>query len=248
MSAPTDLELMMYFDGELEEPRRSDVEAWLAASTRATDASAQAAGKLASLDQVSLFVRDSALANPPSAAYDVASVVMASIAQDAAALDEAHGANGLANGAAKKTVEATKPPPSDVVRPISSAKKAASTPRPDGAANDNGRFIFGVAAIAAVAAAAMFFWGRSTGPSTAENLPAALPPATEQAAQAPTALEPLGALPPATATSSDRVEAEPESSGVEVASVDFGSRSGAIYYVSGASQGATTAVVWLSDE
>ena len=60
MSAPTDLELMMYYDDELGAERRAEVEAWLVA----TDGDAPSAGaalgraKLAGLEQVSLLMRE----------------------------------------------------------------------------------------------------------------------------------------------------------------------------------------------
>jgi len=230
MSAPSDLELMMYFDDELEEPRRADVAAWLA-----TDQAG--AAKLYGLEQVSTLLLQSDAANPTGRAADVANAVMAKITAGEVDRDE----KSVSNGAAKKAAASV---PDAVVRPIGSAKKAEVAPSETAANDNNGRFIFGLAAVAAVAAAAMFFWGRTTAPTVADNA-SPLPIVTAGASaanEAPTAIEPLGALPSATA------EAEQESSGAEVAAVDFGSRSGSIYYVSGASQGATTAVVWLTDE
>ena len=114
------------------------------------------------------------------------------------------------------------------------------------ASNDNGRFIFKLAAIAAVAAAALFFWGRADLDATKVSQTA--PPTAIMALSAAgslTANPRQAARPEAT---SAKVDVEEEAPGVEVAAVDFGARTGAIYYVSGANNGAATPVVWLSDD
>jgi hypothetical protein len=89
-------------------------------------------------------------------------------------------------------------------------------------ANDNGRRFFFVAAALVAVAAASLLWLR----------PAPGPVATPQSPSAAVA-------PP---------EADLEH-GVEVASVDFGSATGAVFYVpNGTSPSDTTTVVWLSDD
>jgi anti-sigma factor RsiW len=70
-SPPTDLELMAYADGELEDPRRAEVEAWLASH----EAPRQ---KLAALDLVSEIMRGEALEGAAGAG-SITDAVMAKI-------------------------------------------------------------------------------------------------------------------------------------------------------------------------
>lgn len=72
---PSDLELMQYFDGELEGPRRAAVEAFLSADLRAQ-------GKVAGLQITSSILREQAASL--SAADGIADSVMARIAQESA--------------------------------------------------------------------------------------------------------------------------------------------------------------------
>jgi len=104
-------------------------------------------------------------------------------------------------------------------------------------ANDNARSIFAVAGLAAAAAAALFVWGRG---ETAD-LDLVKAPAPE----APLVAEmSAGLAVPAPATSEPSGVA-PGETGVEVASVEFGSEEGSVFYVPG--DGAATAVVWIND-
>lgn len=109
--------------------------------------------------------------------------------------------------------------------------------------NDNARNIFALAALAAAAAAGLFFWGRSgdTGPDLSAS---ADPVAVADA----TALELAPPLPAVAA-----VVSEPTlpAAAVSVASVDFGARSGSVFYMSSGAEGdgdAVTAVVWVTDD
>jgi hypothetical protein len=246
VSAPTYLELMQYYDDELDAARRAEVEAWLVQADDAAGAS-MGRGKLAGLEQVSLLVREHT--RVATAEVDLVSAIMDGVSK-ATPLPEVE---ARTNGAATTSAKASSARPD--AEPKRSVEKVA--PREvlsaeGGAANDNGRLIFVLAAVAAVAAAAMFYWGRHTpdGPVAAGPGAAGMgaePPALDAAktTQAPVAsAERADPVASAVLPEGD----EEESPGVEVASVDFGKRSGAIYYVAGASQGATTPVVWLSDE
>ena len=71
--SPSDLELMQYFDGELEEPRRSAVAAFLSADLGAQN-------KVAGLTITSAILRDQA--GSLSAADGIADLVMAKISAD----------------------------------------------------------------------------------------------------------------------------------------------------------------------
>lgn len=214
--APTDVELMEYFDGELAEPRLSEVRDFVQ-----RDAAAQA--KMTGLDAVSRLVQ--ARAETSSASFgdfDLASSVLARAEREAS----------------------SDPPPS---RSIHSARprKSVGAPAPAATkpANDNATRIYFLAGLAAVAAVVFLWWGRS---------------APDQALEATNTAEPAGSTlveVATTVTAEDRTappvvaEADPpDQTGVEVASVDFGRRSGAIFHVPTDVRGATTTVLWLSDE
>ncbi len=241
MSAPTDLELMMYYDDELGAERRAEVEAWLVA----TDGDAPSAGaalgraKLAGLEQVSLLMREHTSVTTQD--VDLVDAIMRGVEQSSSEPAPAETAPAARpNGASPKVLTSPKPAP---------RKQGGDTLETSGAgaANDNGRLIFVLAAVAAVAAAAMFYWGGrpSDGPVAAR--PGAETPVLDAAKTTPTTAASVERGPAVASTAQAEVDSE-ESPSVEVASVDFGKRSGAIYYVAGASQGATTPVVWLSDE
>jgi hypothetical protein len=109
-------------------------------------------------------------------------------------------------------------------------------------ANDNARTIWAVTGLAAAAAAALFFWGK-TEPD--RDLAVAPPPATQQA-------EPPVAPPPeeahASAEAREQADAEEaEEDRIEVAAVDFGDRSGSVFYTSAGSRTGSSAVVWVND-
>ncbi|MCC6553889.1 MAG: hypothetical protein IT372_12840 [Polyangiaceae bacterium] len=222
---PTDLELMLYVDGELDELRHREVEAHVLRDARCR-------AKIAGLDVTGAAVRDRALSSP--LADGIAGAVMDRIARGdvggAAASPHARTANGAA-------------------KPISAADLAGRAARPSGQgagrfekkpANDNARGIFVLAAIAAAAAAAMMIWGRME----------AEPPRVASSPQAPpieSVAEPAPAPPEPVVSAGGEGEAKP---GVEVAAVDFGARMGTIFYVPTGSTASspTTTVVWLSEK
>ncbi|WP_437875655.1 anti-sigma factor family protein [Sorangium sp. So ce513] len=156
---PTDLELMLYVDGELDEARHREVEEHVL-----HDPSCRA--KVAGLVTAADMIRDSALAS--SAADGIADAVMAKIqAEPVAKVDDAAGARPLA------------PSPAD--------EAARGPARLRGSpANDNARGIFVLTAIAVAAAAALMVWGRTEPEAPSAALP---PPTTpEMLAPAPPAL------------------------------------------------------------
>lgn len=132
---PSDLELMLYADGELEDERFSAVEAFLARE-------AGAHRKLSSLGLVSGLVREQAIASA-SLADGIADALMAQIAAEA-------GTNGV--------VHAVQTPLREVASPMAVSPIAHQVAKP---ANDNSRGIFFLAAAALAAAAALMIWGRA---------------------------------------------------------------------------------------
>ncbi|AUX36496.1 MULTISPECIES: anti-sigma factor [Sorangium] len=168
---PTDLELMLYVDGELDEARHRQVEEYVLHDPRCR---AKVAGLVTAAD----MIRDSALAS--SAADGIADGVMAKIL-------EGQGAVAKANGGAVVQPLAASPP----AAPPRARARLQGSP-----ANDNARGIFALTALAVAAAAAMMVWGRTDveAPSaaltaTAPSAELAPPPAapTHEPVAAPTA-------------------------------------------------------------
>ena len=197
-SRPTDLELMLYADGELEGERLAAVEARLAQDPGTRN-------KLLGLGAVGGLLREQALTSTASA-DDLADRIMASIEAEPARV-----APRL---------------PSNVV-PMAGRARRLVTHR---LINSNPRAgLLAVAAVAVAAAAGLLFWGRTVPP--ADSPVAGLEAPAPLTVQAP--LEPEGDV----------------RHGVEVAAVDFGARTGAVFYVpTGLSASSTTTVVWLSDD
>jgi hypothetical protein len=226
---PTDLELMLYADGELEEGRCREVEAYVTRDARCR-------AKVAGLEVVGAVFRERA--GGTSAADDIADAVMARIQVEAR--------SGMSAGA-RATVNGTDG--SGEARAVGStelsslaggaAPKAASTSFEHRPANDNARRIFTLAALAVAAAAAMMIWGRTEGEPP--------PIASTVRPSAVTVEVPLQPEPAPTVLAEPASAAHP---GVEVAAVDFGARMGTIFYIpsGSAASSETTTVVWLSDE
>lgn len=250
---PTDLELMMFYDGELDEPRRREVEAFLAVSSEGQLA---AEGKLLGLAGVGRVLRED-IVTAPRFQVDLTSAIMAGVERERAKESSSQASSAIEKAQPKKSVEPKKSAENgdakaelgrkSKVVPLTSPESESARPA---AANDNGRFILGLAGVAAAAAAALFFWGRapesgpvaqSTAADTAEVATAASPkPAVTVAEKAAPLKNPVAAV----------LEDE-RPPPVEVASVDFGKRTGAIYYMAGdtkETQGETTTVVWVADE
>jgi anti-sigma factor RsiW len=143
---PSDLELMLYADGELDGERSAAVEAFLARE-------AEPRSKLSSLSFVSRLVREQALASA-SPADGIADALMAQIA-----------AETVTNG----VVHASPIPLREVSSPTQGSPIAGHTAKP---ANDNARGIFFLAAAALAAAAALMIWGRGSHQSEVASNPA----------------------------------------------------------------------------
>ncbi|KYG10143.1 hypothetical protein BE21_13830 [Sorangium cellulosum] len=149
---PTDLELMLYVDGELDEARHRQVEEYVLHDPRCR---AKVAGLVTAAD----MIRDSALAS--SAADGIADGVMAKIL-------EGQGAAAKANGGAAVQPLAASPP----AAPPRARARLQGSP-----ANDNARGIFALTALAVAAAAAMMVWGRTDVEAPSAALTAPAPPA-----------------------------------------------------------------------
>lgn len=218
---PTDLELMLYVDGELEGERQREVR-------QAIQRDSVLRRKVAALSLSSDIVRENATSS--AASFDIADAIMAKVADDK---DASRDARDAAPGSASVKVAEVKP----LLRPgLGKATKG-------GASNDNARGIFALAAIAVAAAAGLMVWGRmdTSAPRATESAVAMV--TTPEAVPAP-APEPQPAA-PSVANAEDG-----EDVGVEVAAVDFGSRIGTIFYVptEAATSNHTTTVVWLADD
>lgn len=138
------------------------------------------------------------------------------------AADEAPFPDGIAD-AVMREVDALDRPGARVVR-LAAARTTSPTRR-----------IYTLAAAALAAAAALTLWARG-GTDAVEPL-AARPPPVDVAASAREPREPR----PLAAPSSDE-------GGAEVAAVDFGARTGSIFYVpTEAAEPTVVAVVWISD-
>jgi anti-sigma factor RsiW len=215
---PTDLELMLYADDELDPERRAAVEAWL--ETHRDDHA-----KLAALHLVSGMVRERAV-ETSAGADRIADSVMELIERE-----PAHG------GALSATQSPSHPPTPTPHTPRpgrSPSHPPTATPHTGRlaplrrAANDNARGFYLIAAAVVAAAAALVLWirpepapgrGPLVGHASSASMPASGPP-----------------------------EADLEH-GVEVSHVDFGSSTGAVFYVpNGTSPSDTTTVVWLSGD
>jgi negative regulator of sigma E activity len=213
--------LMRLYDGELEGEELARAEA-----LRGSDG--DAADKLASMALVGELLRENVAADERG--DSIAAAVMAQIAAGAhEALDDGlqiEDGEGMA--------------PTQAIPQLRGKGRAA---------NDNSRAIFAVAAVAAAVAIGVFSWGgmAPTGPlaeaPSAAGTQSPMSPSKHAVAEVAMKRDATPADPTATANS-DIEEYEPT---VEVASVDFGSMSGSVFYVPSGEPGAATAVVWVSD-
>lgn len=235
---PSDIELMQYFDGELEEPRCSAVAAFIGADLSARN-------KLAGMRITSAIVQNQATSI--SAADDIADLVLARIATEGPIV-ASHGAEVIPIRAAAERRPAATP-----TSPVAASAVQARPP-----ANDNGRRIFALAAFAVAAAAALAIWGKlDNGPGLSTR---SEPVAVMTAPGAPTSLDTTGSAEPEIDGAALTPDGDMEH-GVEVAAVNFGAHMGSIFYVpSDSAMGArpmakgsadaqrTTTVVWLTDD
>jgi hypothetical protein len=202
-----DLDLMLYLDGELEDAARvAAVEAYLAR--------AQGRTKSKSLRIASDLVRAHAAA-PSKLADGIADDVMAAIAKETASKPSTETVKGASKESA--TTRVSRAP--DALR--------GSTPP----ANDNGRGIYILAAFAAAAAFALFFWGRGSFDSSS----------TTQAPVAVLSDKPVSPAAPIAAVEPIELVAAATPHGIELAAVDFGANSGTII------NDDTTMVVWVHE-
>ncbi|AUX25877.1 hypothetical protein SOCEGT47_064300 [Sorangium cellulosum] len=146
---PTDLELMLYVDGELDEARHRQVEEHV---LHDPSCRAKVAGLLAAGD----MVREGALSS--SAADGIAERVMARIREGQGEVAEDAG------GAAARPLAAPPPAEPPRIRPVRRSP-----------ANDNARAIFALTALAVAAAAALMVWGRTEAEPPSAALPTPAP-------------------------------------------------------------------------
>lgn len=226
--APTDLELMAYFDGELEAERALEVERYL----EATESARQ---KLDGLSVLGSWVRVHDAVS--RSAHEPAELAGASLRGSGEgegftdALMARIEGQALGEGELRADQRAEQRPPR-VGMP--------SAPSP---ANDNGRLLWGLVAAAAAAAAGLFLWGKGLAGLDESEVARAIGAPTPSASSAPAV-----AAPSSTAAVAER---DDDSTGMEIAAVDFGAATGAIYYVPKGDNlvgAATTTVVWLADE
>lgn len=218
----SDLDLMLYLDGELSAQRHDEVR-------RAVTQDKVLRNKLAALELSSTLVRERAL--DAAANIDFADAVMARIlsADAVVALD------------ARDAAPETNPTSEDKPAPVRLEKLGA----PAEASNDNARRVFALVALAVAAAASFMIWGRlAPNPATMVNEPVAMVTTPEIVRPTPPV-----EMPAAPANEADTEADEDLEPGVEVASVDFGSQVGTIFYVptEAATSKHTTTVVWLTD-
>ncbi|TKD07357.1 anti-sigma factor family protein [Polyangium fumosum] len=224
---PTDLELMMYVDGELEGERLREVRQALSRDSALRN-------KVAALSLSASIVRENA---ESAAAIDLTDGIMARIAADKSPTRDARDAAPALEAPSERKDAEVKP----LLRPGLDKAAAKSTP-----SNDNSRGIFALAAVAVAAAAGLMIWGRmDVGTPHSQGAPVAAitTPAEPPAAPAPTTAE------AARVADTDAQDGDTEP-GVAVAAVDFGTKIGTIFYVpaEAATSNHTTTVVWLADD
>jgi anti-sigma factor RsiW len=221
----SDLDLMLYLDGELSRDRHDEVR-------RALTRDKVLRGKLSALEISSAIVRERA--SDVAANIDFADAVMAQITSSKSdvSLDERDKAPAMLQA------QETPAPGVSGIRLDKLGERTKPT-------NDNARGIFALAAIAVAAAAGLMIWGRmAPSPSTAPTAPVAMVTTPEVAP-----VMPQVEVQPAPAVETEAEVAEDQEMGVEVAAVDFGSKVGTIFYVptEAATSKHTTTVVWLTD-
>jgi hypothetical protein len=222
----SDEELMRYLDGELGQERRGEVEEQLAGDRDGRD-------KLAGMDWVGELLRERAAGD--ERADGIADAVMASLASSSSRDQESSEED---DAAAAEVV------------PLPTRKREA-TQRVDQprAANDNAKSIFALAAAAAAVAAGLYFWSRTGADdiTVADGRPA---PAATAVAAVQSEASTAAASPKWSHPAPTEEPTEEPSAAVEVASVDFGSHTGSVFYVSTGPENAatTTVVVWVTDD
>lgn len=219
----SDLDLMLYLDGELSADRHDEVR-------RALTRDQVLRKKLSALEVTATIIRERAV--DAAANIDLADSVMAKILADDAAvsLDQRDLAPVLDQSQDASTH------PAETVR----LEKLGARSQPS---NDNARSIFALVALAIAAAASFMVWGRLA-PNPSTHAPVAMV-TTQEVAPA----KPPAELPPQPTIAPEPEAVEEPEVGVEVAAVDFGSKVGTVFYVptEAAASTHTTTVVWLTD-
>jgi hypothetical protein len=221
----SDLDLMLYLDGELSADRHEEVR-------RAISRDKVLRNKLSALEATSTIIRERAV--DAAANIDLTDSVMAKILAGDAAVS-------LDQRDAAPTLQQPQDSPDEQAPPVRLEKLGTKT-QPS---NDNSRGIFALVALAVAAAAGFMVWGRlAPNPSTMVTEPVAMV-TTQEVAPAKPPVE----LPTQPAVAAEAEGGEEQDVGVEVAAVDFGSKVGTIFYVpaEAATSTHTTTVVWLTD-
>jgi anti-sigma factor RsiW len=221
---PSDLELMMYADGELDPERRAEVAAYL-------DRTPSARSKLRAMEVTGALVRGGGEGSSPLA-DGIADAVMARLDQ---ALPEGE----------------QRPSEASVV-PIAAAKPRAASEKVERRSGRSIFALAGLAA--AAAAALLVWSKSPAPNGGDERAVSVSPEASEEQTarrQAPPSPSQAVADPAGTAPSAEaQADVESPVSGVELAAVEFGKRMGSIFFVpsEAAASSPMTMVVWLADD
>lgn len=225
--APTDLELMQLADGELDEPRRAEIEAYWEAHPESA-ARARALG--ASLGVVGLAVRRSA--EERSATVDLADDVLAAIAREEA-------------GAVAEQPKGDAAAPHGKVVPLRPRTVPARRDDARKREQDASRNLMALVAIGIAAAAGITIWGR-TGDPTSGGL-ASGQVESARAAQLPTeqTVRPIEVV-ASNPTQSPDVDDEP---GVSLGALEFGAgHSGNVFQILGDGDNGATTILWTRED
>jgi anti-sigma factor RsiW len=217
--APTDLELMLHFDGELEEPRRSEVAEWL----RSAPDAAVAHQKLRGLELGARWTQTVALEGDVEHGFDPAAVdAIVARASREAPMGAVPSRASNDNGARSKRRVAVA---GFFVTAAAAAAAWIGFVLVDGTSTDER--------------------ARAAAGSSRVEL-AALGRSASSASYGTSAMgvAPLGFGSGVVVDDAAPVE---ESAGVRVDSIDFGAQSGTIYSVMGDPRGTATTVLWVAD-
>lgn len=235
MSASTDRELMLFVDDELEGLELRQLQARLETdeAARSKVAAMRLTGEL-----LRAAITDPAAGDHP--ADSIADAVMAS-------LDLSGGSSPTIPTAEPSAASVlSSPASSSSSSPSSSAAKVVSLAERRSAKQaarpaDASKRIYALAAVAAAAAAAMALWARSPSSPTQAD-----PPIAASSVQSPVV---ESAPPRSLAIAPALSEPEVEEEHAEVTAVDFGSRTGSVFYLPSQALAANVvAVVWINDE
>lgn len=234
MSASTDRELMLFVDDELEGLELRHLQARLETdeAARSKVAAMRLTGEL-----LRAAITDPAAGDHP--ADSIADAVMASLDLSGGSSPTIPTAEPSAASAPALSSSASSSPSSSAAKVVSLAERrsAKQAARPA----DASKRIYALAAVAAAAAAAMALWARSPSSPTQAD-----PPIAASSVQSPVV---ESAPPRSLAIAPALSEPEVEEEHAEVTAVDFGSRTGSVFYLPSQALAANVvAVVWINDE